>query len=74
MEYQLSVPCLEYFIVQDDKAARALKAYFMESLDYQVLAREGEQTGSGGHNRIDYKISISCLGYFIAGRITQGKH
>ena len=57
-----------------EKAVKMLVANFVEGLDYQVLAREGEQTGSGGHNKIDYILSISCLGYFIAGRITRGKH
>ena len=43
---------------------------FMEGVDFQVLRRNAEQkSGSGGHNRIDYKLSVPCLEFFIARKV-----
>jgi phage anti-repressor protein len=40
---------------------RIEKYGFIENQDYQVLLpKKGEQTGSGGHNRIEYALSIDC--------------
>lgn len=51
-----------------DKAVRALKENFIEGVDYQSLAQNGERT-RGGQNKIDYYLSVSCLEYFIARKV-----
>ena len=51
-----------------DKAVRALKENFIENIDYQPLAQNGERT-RGGQNKIDYHLSVSCLEYFIARKV-----
>lgn len=51
-----------------DKAVRALKENFIEGVDYQLLAQNGERT-RGGQNKIDYYLSVSCLEYFIARKV-----
>ena len=33
---------------------------FIANEDFSLLANSGEQTGRGGHNRIDYAVSIEC--------------
>lgn len=51
-----------------DKAVRALKENFIENIDFQPLAQNGERT-RGGQNKIDYYLSVSCLEYFIARKV-----
>lgn len=51
-----------------DKAVRALKDSFIENIDYQPLAQNGERT-KGGQNKIDYYLSVPCLEYFIARKV-----
>lgn len=54
------------------KAIRALKDNFIEYIDYRPLAQNGEQKslqGSGGSNKIDYFLSLSCLEFFIARKV-----
>lgn len=53
---------------EKDKAVRALKENFIEGVDYQLLAQNGERT-RGGQNKIDYYLSVSCLEYFIARKV-----
>ena len=53
------------------KAVRALKTNFIEGVDF-LLAQNGKQNslqGSGGTNKIDYKLSLSCMEYFIARKV-----
>lgn len=55
-----------------EEAVRSLTSapQFIEGVDYQVLRRNAEQrTGRGGHNKIDYKLSVSCLEFFIARKV-----
>lgn len=60
-----------------EKAVRALKqnTQFIEGFDYQVLAQNGEQDFSekkhGGHNRVDYELSVSCLEFFVAKKVRR---
>lgn len=51
-----------------EKAVRALKENFIESVDYQVLAKNGENP-KGGRPTIEYHLSVSCLEYFIARKV-----
>lgn len=51
-----------------EKAVRALKENFIESIDYQVLAKNGENP-KGGRPTIEYHLSVSCLEYFIARKV-----
>lgn len=51
-----------------EKAVRALKENFIESVDYQVLAQNGENP-KGGRPTIEYHLSVSCLEYFIARKV-----
>lgn len=50
------------------KATRALKKDFIENEDFILLTQNGKQT-QGGSNEITYKLSISCLEYFIARKV-----
>lgn len=50
-----------------EKAVRALKENFIESVDYQFLAKNGEN--SKGRPTIEYRLSVSCLEYFIARKV-----
>ena len=58
---------------QKEKAVRALKSDFIENEDYQPLSQNGERsfktTKGGGHNRIDYMLSVECLEYFVAKKV-----
>jgi hypothetical protein len=49
-----------------EKAVRALKKDFIENEDFVALAQNGE---GGKFASIDYKLSISCLEYFIARKV-----
>lgn len=53
-----------------EKAVRALKddETYVQNLDYQFLAQNGEKL-SKGRPSITYKLSISCLEYFIARKV-----
>ncbi len=52
-----------------DSAVKDLTKNFIQDIDYQVFRQKAEQNGSGGHNKITYKLSVSCLEYFIARKI-----
>ncbi len=55
-----------------EEAVRALKQgnMFTEGFDYQVLRRNAEQkTGSGGHNKLKYMLSVSCMEYLIVKKV-----
>lgn len=55
-----------------DHAVRELVGKFIEGVDYQQLPKNGEQNiGSGGHNKVDYMIPVSCLEYLIARRVRE---
>jgi hypothetical protein len=53
------------------KAVRALKTNFIEGEDFVALAQNGKQNNlhSGGSNKIDYKLSLPCMEYFIARKV-----
>lgn len=53
-----------------EKAVRALKddETYVQNLDYQFLAQNGEKS-SKGRPSITYKLSIPCLEYFIARKV-----
>lgn len=51
-----------------EKAVRALKANFIEGIDYKVLAQNGENL-KGGRPTAIYYLSIPCLEYFIARKV-----
>lgn len=55
-----------------DVAVRELTNKFIEGVDYHPLRKNVEQNiGSGGHNKVDYMISVSCLEYLIARRVRE---
>lgn len=57
---------------EKSKAVRALKETFIENVDYIPLAQNGERCEDGkfnGSNRIDYKLTISCMEFFIARKV-----
>lgn len=49
-----------------EKAVRALKKDFIEHEDFITLAQNGD---GGRFAPIDYKLSVSCLEYFIARKV-----
>ena len=51
------------------KAVRALKANFIENVDFIPLAQNGKQNKQGGSNKIDYYLTSACLEYFIARKV-----
>lgn len=53
-----------------EKAVRALisNKQFIEGVDYQVLAQNGENS-NGGRPTIDYKLTVSCMEFFIARKV-----
>lgn len=51
------------------KAVRALKANFIENVDFISLAQDGKQVSHGGSNKIDYYLSTSCLEFFVARKV-----
>jgi hypothetical protein len=51
-----------------EKAVRALKENFIESVDYQFLAQNSENSKCGRPS-IEYYLSVSCLEYFIARKV-----
>ena len=56
-----------------DKASSSLRENFIENEDYITVTQKGEgaasPNGGAGMNKICYKLSISCLEYFIARKI-----
>lgn len=55
-----------------EEAVRALLSndQFMEGVDYQVLRKNAEQkTGRGGHNKVDYILTVPCMEFFIARKV-----
>lgn len=55
------------------KAVRALTSneQFIEGVDYKTLAQNGKQdeVSWGGSNKIDYKLTVSCMEFFIARKV-----
>lgn len=58
------------------KAIRALKANFIENVDFLPIARNGENSPAhngkqdwGGNNKVDYYLTSACLEYFIARKV-----
>lgn len=51
------------------KAVRALKANFIENVDFIPLAQNGKQNKQGGNNKIDYYLTSACLEYFVARKV-----
>lgn len=58
------------------KAVRALKANFIENVDFIVIAHNGENSLAhngkqdwGGNNKIDYYLTSACLEYFVARKV-----
>lgn len=57
---------------EKSKAVRALKETYIENVDYIPLAQNGERCEDGkfnGSNRIDYKLTVSCMEFFIARKV-----
>lgn len=55
-----------------EEAVRALLSndQFLEGVDYQVLRKNAEQkTGRGGHNKVDYILTVPCMEFFIARKV-----
>ena len=62
-------------------AVSALKRTFIEGIDYvsffaaanssakETLLRQNPQQKRGGHNKVDYYLSVSCLEFFIARKV-----
>lgn len=48
-----------------DHAVRELKGNFIENVDFQVFPENGENS-NGGRPINNYRLSVSCLEYFIA--------
>ena len=54
------------------KAVRALKDNFIENIDYQPHAQNGNRSSDGKFtfgNQTDYFLSLSCLEFFIARKV-----
>lgn len=55
------------------KAVRALTSneQFIEGVDYKTLTQNGKQdeVSWGGNNKIDYKLTVSCMEFFIARKV-----
>lgn len=51
------------------KAVRALKTYFIQDVDYQVLAQNGKNLPEGGRPTTDYHLTLSCLEFFVARKV-----
>lgn len=55
-----------------DHAVRELvgSSQFIEGVDYQLLPKNEEQkTGRGGHNKVDYILTVPCMEFFIARKV-----
>lgn len=53
---------------QKSDAVSALKLEFIENVDYQVL-RKNPQNPNGGRPTNEYKLSVSCMEFFIARKV-----
>lgn len=53
---------------QKSDAVEALKSNFIEGVDFQVL-RENPQNSKGGRPTNIYKLSLSCMEFFIARKV-----
>lgn len=53
---------------QKSDAVAALKASFIQNVDYQVL-RQNPQNPNGGRPANVYKLSVSCMEFFVARKI-----
>ena len=51
-----------------DHAVRSLEENFIEGVDYEVFLKNGENS-KGGRPSNEYKLSVSCLEYFIARKV-----
>mgnify|MGYP002568151124 FL=1 len=56
------------------EAVRALTSndQFIEGVDYQSVRKDAQQdleNSWGGNNKVDYKLSVSCLEFFIARKV-----
>ncbi len=49
-----------------NEARKVLVENFIEGIDYVLLRQNTERKGRGGHNKIDYMLSVRCLEFFIA--------
>lgn len=59
-----------------DNAVRALKANFMENIDYIAIQKsensslpQNAEQDWGGNNKVDYYITSACLEYFVARKV-----
>lgn len=59
-----------------DNAVRALKANFMENVDYIAIQKsensslpQNADQDWGGNNKVDYYITSACLEYFVARKV-----
>lgn len=59
-----------------DNAVRALKANFMENVDYIAIQKsensslpQNAEQDWGGNNKVDYHITSACLEYFVARKV-----
>lgn len=53
---------------QKSDAVSSLKANFLENVDYQVL-RQNPQNSNGGRPTNEYKLTVSCMEFFIARKV-----
>lgn len=53
---------------EKSKAVRALQENFLENVDYRVIAQNGKNP-AGGRPANEYKLSVSCLEFFIARKV-----
>lgn len=70
-QYPVDLEDVYYLVYSSkEKAVRALKddESFVQNLDYQFLAKNGEKS-SKGRPSIIYKLSIPCLEFFIARKV-----
>lgn len=56
------------------EAVRALTTneQFIEDIDYQTVRKDAQQNslqGSGGANKVEYYLTVSCMEYFIARKV-----
>lgn len=52
-----------------DSAVKELKSNFVENEDFLLRQNAEQKKGRGGHNKVEYFLSVPCLEYFIAKRI-----
>lgn len=59
----------QFVYSERSKAVRALKANFIENVDFIPIAQNGKQNKQGGSNKIDYYLTSACLEYFVARKV-----